>query len=158
MAPLIKQHFGDQPALEADNLIQLYSRIEPGFIRVDADELTYPAHIILRFEIEQALIEGKIQVHDLPEVWNTKMQQYLGLSTKGNDAMGCMQDIHWTDGSFGYFPSYTLGAIYAAQFAGAIERDIGNIGDLIASDNGLSLIFNWLKKQRLGKSQPAQYR
>lgn len=145
MAPLIKQHFGDQPALEADNLIQLYSRIEPGFIRVDADELTYPAHIILRFEIEQALIEGKIQVHDLPEVWNTKMQQYLGLSTKGNDAMGCMQDIHWTDGSFGYFPSYTLGAIYAAQFAGAIERDIGNIGDLIASDNGLSLIFNWLK-------------
>ena len=68
----------------------------------------------------KALIEDKIQVRDLPEVWNTKMQQYLGLSTKGNDAMGCMQDIHWTDGSFGYFPSYTLGAIYAAQFAGAL--------------------------------------
>lgn len=145
IAPLIKQHFGDQPALEAENLIQLYSRVEPGFIRVDADELTYPAHIILRFEIEQALIEGKIQVHDLPEVWNTKMQQYLGLSTKGNDAIGCMQDIHWTDGSFGYFPSYTLGALYAAQFAGAIERDVGNIGDLITAQDGLPLIFNWLR-------------
>ena len=145
MAPLIKQHFGEQPALEAENLIQLYSRIEPGFIRVDADELTYPAHIIMRFEIEQALIEDKIQVRDLPEVWNTKMQQYLGLSTKGNDAMGCMQDIHWTDGSFGYFPSYTLGAIYAAQFAGAIERDIGDIGELIAADDGLGQIFGWLK-------------
>jgi len=145
IAPLIKQHFGEHPALEAENLIQLYSRIEPGFIRVDADELTYPAHIIMRFEIEQALIENKIQVRDLPDVWNTKMQQYLGLSTKGNDALGCMQDIHWTDGSFGYFPSYTLGAMYAAQFAGAIERDIGNIGDLIASDDGLPQIFNWLK-------------
>lgn len=145
MAPLIKQHFGEQPALEAENLIQLYSRIEPGFIRVDADELTYPAHIIMRFEIEQALIEDKIQVRDLPEVWNTRMQQYLGLSTKGNDAMGCMQDIHWTDGSFGYFPSYTLGAIYAAQFAGAIERDIGDIGELITADDGLGQIFGWLK-------------
>jgi carboxypeptidase Taq len=145
IAPLIKQHFGDQPAFDADNLIQLYSRVEPGFIRVDADELTYPAHIIMRFEIEQALIEDKIQVRDLPEVWNTRMQQYLGLSTKGHDAMGCMQDIHWTDGSFGYFPSYTLGAIYAAQFAGAIERDIGDIGELIAADDGLNQIFGWLK-------------
>ena len=135
----------ESQSLEAENLIQLYSRIEPGFIRVDADELTYPAHIIMRFEIEQALIEEKIQVRDLPEVWNTKMQQYLGLSTKGNDAIGCMQDIHWTDGSFGYFPSYTLGAIYAAQFAGAIERDVGNIGELIAADDGLPQIFNWLK-------------
>ena len=145
LSPLIKQHFGDQPAFDAENLIQLYSRVEPGFIRVDADELTYPAHIILRFEIEQALIEGKIQVHDLPEVWNNKMQQYLGLSTRGNDAIGCMQDIHWTDGSFGYFPSYTLGALYAAQFAAAIERDVGNIGELIASKDGLPQIFNWLK-------------
>ncbi|WP_024872864.1 carboxypeptidase M32 [Tolumonas lignilytica] len=143
--PLIKQHFGDQPALEAENLIQLYSRVAPGFIRVDADELTYPAHIILRFEIEQSLIDGKIQVHDLPDVWNSKMQQYLGLTTKGNDAIGCMQDIHWTDGSFGYFPSYTLGALYAAQFAGIIERDVGNIGDLIMADDGLPQIFNWLK-------------
>ncbi len=68
-----------------------------------------------------------------------------------------MQDIHWTDGSFGYFPSYTLGAIYAAQFAGAIERDVGNIGELIAADDGLPQIFNWLKNQYLGKSQPVQY-
>lgn len=143
--PLIKHHFGDQPALNAENLIQLYTRIKPGFIRVDADELTYPAHIILRFEIEQALIDGKIQVHELPDVWNTKMQQYLGLSTKGNDAIGCMQDIHWTDGSFGYFPSYTLGALYAAQFAGTIERDIGDIGDLLMTDEGLQEIFGWLK-------------
>ncbi len=145
-SPIIKRHFGDDPALDADNLIQIYNKIEPGYIRVDADELTYPAHIILRFEIEQALIEGKIEVKDLPEVWNSKMQQYLGLSTRGKDGLGCMQDIHWTDGSFGYFPSYTLGAMYAAQFAGAIEQEVGDIGSLIESEDGLPHIFDWLRR------------
>ena len=97
------------------NLEKLYNRVEPGFIRVDADEVTYPAHVILRYELERDLMEGRIEVADIPELWDAKMQQWLGLSTKGNYQNGCMQDIHWTDGSFGYFPSYTLGAMYAAQ-------------------------------------------
>lgn len=145
LSPLIKQHFGNQLAFEPDNLVNLYTQVKPSYIRVEADELTYPAHIIMRFEIEQGLIENKIDVHDLPEVWNTKMQQYLGLTTRGNDTMGCMQDIHWTDGSLGYFPSYTLGAIYAAQFAGGIERDLGSMDALLESDDGLPQIFEWLR-------------
>ncbi len=84
-------------------------QVKPGFIRVDADEVSYPAHVILRYEIERALIDGEIEVDDIPSLWDEKMQHWLGLSTTGNYRDGCMQDIHWTDGGFGYFPSYTLG-------------------------------------------------
>jgi carboxypeptidase Taq len=143
LTPAIQQQFGQQPALSGDNLIQLYQRVEPGLIRIDADEVTYPAHIILRYEIERDLIEGRVEVADIPELWHMKMQHWLGLSTKGNDQQGCMQDIHWTDGSFGYFPSYTLGAMYAAQLRFALERELGDIATLI-SGGGLPAIFTWL--------------
>ena len=83
--------------------------MKPGYIRVDADEVSYPAHVVLRYEIERALINGEIEVDDIPALWDEKMQAWLGLSTKDNYRNGCMQDIHWTDGGFGYFPSYTLG-------------------------------------------------
>ncbi|STS82486.1 thermostable carboxypeptidase 1 [Klebsiella pneumoniae] len=96
--------------------------MKPGFIRVDADEVSYPAHVILRYEIERALIDGEIEVDDIPSLWDEKMQLWLGLSTTGNYRDGCMQDIHWTDGGFGYFPSYTLGAMYAAQLMAAARR------------------------------------
>ena len=76
-------------------------------------------------------MEGRIEVADIPELWDAKMQQWLGLSTKGNYQNGCMQDIHWTDGSFGYFPSYTLGAMYAAQLRFALERELGDMGTLV---------------------------
>ncbi len=105
------------PVFESSNFQKLYTRVDKGFIRVDADELTYPAHVILRYEIERDLMNGKISYTDVPELWDSKMHAYLGLSTLGNFKDGCMQDIHWTDGAFGYFPSYTLGAMYAAQFA-----------------------------------------
>lgn len=143
LTPLIEKHFGHQPAFHADNLQRLYTRVKPDFIRVDADEVTYPAHIILRYDIERALIEGQIEVNDIPELWDQKMQQWLGLSTAGNFRNGCMQDIHWTGGSFGYFPSYTLGAMYAAQFRHALEQQCGDLGKLIASHQ-LSTVFSWL--------------
>jgi len=146
LAPLVQTHFGEQPAFAADNLARLYTRVQPGFIRVDADELTYPAHVILRFEIEQALIEGQIEVEDIPALWDSKMRAYLGLSTLGNDRQGCMQDIHWTDGSFGYFPSYTLGAMYAAQFSAALQRELGAMAGLIQSDEGLARLTGWLRR------------
>ncbi|SKA64974.1 Carboxypeptidase Taq (M32) metallopeptidase [Enterovibrio nigricans DSM 22720] len=112
------------PAFSLYNMNTLYKRVQPGFIRVDADEVTYPAHIILRYEIERGLIEGSIEVEDIPALWNQKMQEFLGIDTEGNFTNGCMQDIHWTDGSFGYFPSYTLGAMYAAQFMAAMRKDV----------------------------------
>lgn len=143
LAPHICAHFGEQAALAPANLVKLYNRVEPGFIRVDADEVTYPAHVILRYELERDLIEGRIEVADIPALWDAKMQQWLGLSTQGNYQNGCMQDIHWTDGSFGYFPSYTLGAMYAAQLRFALERELGNMGELIAAGR-LPEIFAWL--------------
>ena len=92
--------------------------MERGFIRVDADEMTYPAHVILRFRLEQALVAGTLAVADLPGAWNDGFRALLGL-TPPDDARGCLQDIHWYDGAFGYFPSYTLGAMAAAQLMAA---------------------------------------
>jgi len=144
LSRLAGQHFSQQdPALfSRDNLHKLYTRVEKGFIRVDADELTYPAHVILRYEIEKALINGEISHRDVPELWDQKMQSYLGLSTRDNYKNGCMQDIHWTDGAFGYFPSYTLGAIYAAQFMAAMKQSVDV--DAAIESGDLSAIFGWL--------------
>ena len=143
LSPLVNKHLGEQPAFEAANLARLFTRVVPGFIRVDADELTYPAHIILRYEIESALINGDIEARDIPSLWDEKMLAYLGLDTRGNYAQGCLQDIHWTGGSFGYFPSYTLGAMYAAQYFTTIRRLHPTLdASLTAGD--LMPIFNWL--------------
>ncbi|WEM40822.1 carboxypeptidase M32 [Photobacterium sp. DA100] len=146
LAPLAADIFqrNDDPALSSENLTLLNTRVKPGLIRVDADEATYPAHVILRYEIERDLVEGKIEVEDIPELWDKKMSEYLGISTKGNFSDGCMQDIHWTMGAFGYFPSYTLGAIYAAQFMAAIKKEM-NVDSLIRERN-LQPIFNWLDR------------
>ncbi|MDX2090712.1 MAG: carboxypeptidase M32 [Kofleriaceae bacterium] len=141
--PLVEKHLGRQPAFSVDNLARIYTRVRPGFIRVDADELTYPLHVILRFEIERALIEGQIQPEDVPAVWDEKMKAYLGLDTRGNYADGCLQDIHWTDGAFGYFPSYTLGAMYAAQYFATIRGHVPDLDARIAKGD-LAPIFTWL--------------
>ena len=141
----ITRHFGKQPAFELSNLVKLSQRVKPGFIRVDADEISYPAHVVLRFEIERALISGDIEVDDIPALWDEKMQEWLGLSTVGNYRDGCMQDIHWTDGSFGYFPSYTLGAMYAAQLFAAARRALPQLDSSIASGD-LEPLFTWLEQ------------
>ena len=143
LAPRIRAHFGEQAALAPANLEKLYNRVEPGFIRVDADEVTYPAHVILRYELERDLIEGRIEVADIPALWDAKMQQWLGLSTKGNYQNGCMQDIHWTDGSFGYFPTYALGSAYDAMFVPAMCRDGVDLTDACASGD-LAPVRAWL--------------
>ncbi len=144
IAPLVKKHLGEQPAFDADNLVKLYTRVKPDFIRVDADELSYPAHIILRFEIERALVDGQIQPDDIPALWDEKMMQYLGVDTRGNYRNGCLQDIHWTDGSFGYFPSYTLGAMYAAQYFQTLRGTCPDVDARMAAGD-LSAVFNWLE-------------
>lgn len=146
IAEFAKDTFGRESdkAFEIANINALYRRVQPGYIRVDADEVTYPAHVILRYEIERDLIEGVIEVDDIPAIWNEKMQEYLGISTEGNFTDGCMQDIHWTDGSFGYFPSYTLGAMYAAQFMAAMRKTVDV--DTCLKQLEIAPISEWLKE------------
>ncbi len=144
LAPLLVEYFGAQPAFEPENLFKLYTRVRPGFIRVDADEVTYPAHVILRYEIERPLIEGQIEVEDIPALWDEKMQSLLGIDTRGNFKDGPMQDIHWTDGAYGYFPCYTLGAMYAAQWFATLRRVRPSLDADIARGE-LAPIFDWLR-------------
>lgn len=115
LSPIIKKRFGDRSEFSSSNLCRIYQNVKPGLIRIDADEVTYPAHILLRYEIEKKLIGREISVQDIPDLWDEKMKAYLGISTRGNDRDGCLQDVHWPTGSFGYFPCYTLGAMLAAQ-------------------------------------------
>ncbi len=146
LAPRLRAAFGDDPAFAIDNLSRLYTRVQPGLIRVDADELSYPGHVMLRYAIERDLIEGRLEIDQVPERWDQLMQHYFGLSTAGNYRDGCMQDIHWTDGTFGYFPSYTLGALYAAQLFAAVRRDVPNLEHAIESGD-LEPLFSWLRSR-----------
>jgi len=144
LAPLIAQAFGEQPAFEAENLYRLLTRVERGLIRVDADEATYPAHIILRYEIERALVEGEVEPEDIPALWDAKMMELLRVDTRGNFKDGPLQDVHWPVGAFGYFPGYTLGAMYAAQWFAAMRSSIPELDALLARGE-LAPMFDWLR-------------
>lgn len=145
LRPYVQKAFGDQSAFEQGNFLRMNQRVEAGFIRIDADEVSYPAHVILRYEIERALIEGEIEVRHIPELWNEKMHSYLGLNTQGNFRDGCMQDIHWTDGAFGYFPTYTLGAMYAAQLFASAKNALPDLDQHILRGD-LSALSDWLRQ------------
>lgn len=113
--PILKETFkGKLDKVSLNDFYKAINKVEPSFIRVEADELTYPLHVILRFELEKALIEGSLKVHEIPEAWNAKMEEYLGIVPKTNQE-GCLQDVHWSMGGIGYFPTYTLGNLYAAH-------------------------------------------
>jgi carboxypeptidase Taq len=145
-APLIAEAFGGVgPAWQADNLTRLASRVAPGFIRVDADEVTYPAHIILRTRLERAMIAGDLRPADLPGAWNDAMKELLGL-TPPDDRLGCLQDIHWYDGALGYFPTYTLGAMTAAQLFAAAKAAVPEIPDALGRGDFAPLL-DWLGTQ-----------
>jgi len=145
LAPRLAAHFGPQPAFEPDNLTRWLTRVQPGFIRVDADELTYPLHVILRYRIERDLIEGRVEAGDIPALWDAAMAALLDIDTRGNFTNGCMQDVHWGSGLFGYFPSYTLGAMYAAQWFATIRRSIPDLDSRMAAGD-LAPVFDWLSK------------
>ncbi|KPB06612.1 carboxypeptidase M32 [Bacillus sp. CHD6a] len=115
---------------------------KPSLIRIEADELTYSLHIMIRYELEKALFNDELEVKDLPQAWNEKYQSYLGI-TPPNDAKGVLQDVHWSGGSFGYFPSYALGYMYAAQFKQAMLKDLPNYDELLANGN-LEPVKEWL--------------
>jgi carboxypeptidase Taq len=145
IAPLLAEAFGNQPAFEAGNLWRLMTRVQRGLIRVDADEVTYPAHIILRFEIERALIEGEIEPEDVPALWDRKMAELLHLDTRGNFKDGPLQDVHWPEALFGYFPCYSLGAMYAAQWFAAMRRQMPDLDARIGRGD-FAPVFDWLRE------------
>jgi carboxypeptidase Taq len=131
LLPLVHQHLGAEAIAGWDiaDVLNEVNFVERGYIRVDADEVTYPLHVILRYELEKDLVSGKLEVRDIPEVWDAKMTEYLGISTIDNPKDGPMQDVHWPGGAFGYFPSYTLGAMIAAQLGTAMRKDIPDMAD-----------------------------
>ncbi len=134
----------DDPALSAENLYRLKTKAEPSFIRVYADELTYPAHILLRYQLERDVINEKIDPKDLPEIWNQKMQELLGITPPTN-TQGCMQDVHWPVGYIGYFPAYGMGNVGAAQFYQAALKAHPEIPTEIAKGN-FKPLTDWLKE------------
>ena len=149
-APIAREAFGGLgPAWEADNFVALYQRIGRGLIRVDADEVTYPLHVILRYRLERAMIAGDLAVADLPGAWNDGMKRLVGVTPTTNRE-GCLQDIHWYDGAWGYFPTYTLGAMTAAQIFDAARRADPAIPDGIAHGDFAPLL-NWLRANVHGK-------
>lgn len=123
IAKLVKQFLPTADFPDSDALWTAQTRVKPSYIRVEADEVSYPLHVMLRYDIESALINGQMEATDIPDAWEASMQEYLGLSVDGNHAIGCMQDIHWTDGAFGYFPSYTMGAVNAAQLMATVKQE-----------------------------------
>lgn len=142
----LRAAFGGDPApYRAENLARLWRRVERGFIRVDADEITYPAHVILRFRLERAMIAGALRVAELPGAWNDGMRRMLGV-TPPDDARGCLQDIHWHDGAFGYFPSYTLGAMAAAQLMKAARAAEPGLDEALA-EGDLAPLLGWLRRK-----------
>ncbi len=144
LAPVVRETFGGEGAAwEADNLRRLYSRVERGFIRVNADEVTYPAHIILRYRLEKALIAGDLTLSDLPGAWNDGMAELVGV-VPPDDRLGCLQDIHWPGGGWGYFPSYTLGAMTAAQLFDAARTADPEIVPALSRGEFAPLV-NWLR-------------
>jgi carboxypeptidase Taq len=156
LGPLLHKAFGNDVApYRPENLARLWRHVERTFIRVDADEMTYPAHVILRFRLEQSLIDGTLAVADLPGAWNDGFRALLGM-TPPDDARGCLQDIHWYDGAIGYFPSYTLGAMAAAQLMAAARRAIPGM-DASLAQGDLSPLLHWLRDNVHGKGSLLEF-
>jgi len=145
LRPLLVKHFAvEGPEWDPDNLYAHLNRVRRGLVRVDADELTYPLHIMLRYELEKQLLSGALAVRDLPDAWNEGMERRLGIRP-ANDVEGCLQDVHWAFGSFGYFPSYALGGAIAAQLYESLRSDVPDLDDQIARGE-FSGMLAWLRE------------
>jgi carboxypeptidase Taq len=155
-APELKKLFPAQLAhIGPDRIYRANNHVERSLIRVEADECTYNLHIILRFEIELGLVERRFKVSEVPEIWNAKMKDYLGLEVP-DDAHGCLQDIHWSSACFGYFPTYSLGNLYAAQLFEKILEDIPDLWSQVEQGN-FSPLLRWLREKihRVGRRATA---
>lgn len=144
--PSIQQMFPEALGnVSLDDFYGAINTVTPSFIRVEADELTYNLHIVLRFELERAILKGELAVKDVPAVWNSRFKELLGIAVP-DDSKGCLQDIHWSMGLFGYFPTYALGKLYAAQFFQQAERDVPDLWKHIAANQHKPLL-DWLRSK-----------
>lgn len=142
---LLQDHFSSLKEVKPQAFYRAINKVSPGLIRIDSDEVTYNLHIALRFNLEVQLIEGSLKVRDLPDAWNSQMQELLGI-TPSNNQEGCLQDIHWSMGSFGYFPTYTLGNLYAGQLFAAFAKGQPHWKEGVQKGE-LLFIRDWLKEK-----------
>lgn len=140
--PQLQTHFPAISGLDLDTFYRTINKVEPTFIRVEADELTYNMHVMVRFEIECAILTGKLAVKDMPEAWNAKYEEYLGIRPK-TDREGCLQDVHWSMGAIGYFPTYTMGNLLSYQIWRALQKDVPDTDTLMAKGD-FAPIHGWL--------------
>ncbi|MEM6884270.1 MAG: carboxypeptidase M32 [Verrucomicrobiota bacterium] len=142
--PVAIEHFPQLKKMPIEDLVAYVNKVERSFIRVDASEIGYDLHVILRFEVEEKIFSSELAVEDIPDYWNVRFKELIGLEVK-DDAQGCLQDIHWSMGGFGYFPTYTLGSINAAQIYEALENKIGNVDQRLI-DGVYSEILTFLRE------------
>jgi len=149
--PDLKAEFPQLASVDVDGFYQAVNRVQPSLIRVEADELTYNLHVLVRFEIECDILEGKLAVRDLPEAWNAKYNEYLGVTPK-TDSEGCLQDVHWSMGSIGYFPTYSMGNVLSYQIWNALQKDVPNTDELIRQGE-FEPILGWLQREIYSKGR-----
>lgn len=144
--PKLQQYFSEQlKSVSVEAFYKGMNKVQPSLIRTESDEVTYHFHVMIRYEIEKALLEGKIEAKDLNKVWNEYYQKYLGISAP-DDKKGVLQDVHWSHGSFGYFPTYSLGSFYAAQFFEQAEKEIAGLTGQV--ENGeFGQLLHWLREK-----------
>ncbi|MEC7097138.1 MAG: carboxypeptidase M32 [Candidatus Thermoplasmatota archaeon] len=141
--PWFKEHFPESPDWTPEELNKIANCVEPGFIRVEADEVTYNLHIMLRYELEKKIFNDNLSVDEIPETWNQMFAEWFGIEVT-EDRLGCLQDIHWSMAAFGYFPTYTLGNLYAAQLLDAMGEELGDI-DAIVESGEWQPMLDWLR-------------
>ncbi len=149
--PPLQAEFHELQAFDLDQFYRMINKVEPSLIRVEADEVTYNLHVLVRFEIECDVLTGALAVKDMPEAWNAKYKEYLGIDVP-NDANGCLQDVHWSMGSIGYFPTYSMGNLLSYQFWTVLQKDLGDTDALIAAGN-FEPILDWLRTHIYSKGR-----
>jgi len=143
--PKLQQYFPQQfGTVSIDQFVKAINKVQPSLIRTEADELTYHFHVMVRYELEKHLIEGSLQVKDIPVYWNDQYKSLLGVHVP-DDKQGCLQDVHWSHGSFGYFATYSLGSFYAAQFWEQAKTDFAGLENHIANEGNTGLLLKWLR-------------
>ncbi|MER3496312.1 MAG: carboxypeptidase, partial [Armatimonadota bacterium] len=150
--PQLQATFPEVGGVKLDDFYKSINKVRPTLIRVEADELTYNLHVMIRFEIELAVLENRLSVKEMPAAWNAKYEEYLGI-TPPNDSVGCLQDVHWSMGSIGYFPAYTIGNVLSYQIWRKLQADLGDTDALIA-EGKFAPILGWLQEKvyRKGRS------
>lgn len=141
--PRLEEAFPILHSSDPQSLYRMINKVQPSYIRVGADELTYNLHILVRFELEREILEGRTSLKDLPEAWNSKYSDYLGITPR-NDAEGCLQDVHWSRGSIGYFPTYAMGNLIGGQIWSVVRRDIGDLDEQMARGQ-FGQLLGWLR-------------